>query len=137
MQGRSWTKRDSFAHFGAKSKSPVWSWSAISPDRKTVVITLWDDQITRAGDGWIYSSFRRGNLPDWRNRPGNHERNEYLKAARDNCGGLFRVVRVFAKDKNAEPRKIARCYPDDELVMRITKLIESTGEFEAVSVPRG
>jgi hypothetical protein len=136
MQNRNWTKRDSFAHFGAKSKSPVWSWSAISPDRQTVVITLWDDHAKRTADGWIYSNFGQDTLPSWRNLPGNRERVEYLKAAIDNCNGLFRVVWLIAKDNKVTPRKIARCYPDDTLIMQLTRLDESTGEFEAVSVPR-
>lgn len=65
-------------------------------------------------------------------RPGNGERLENLKWARDHCDGLFRVVITVAKDEKAHPREIAECYPRD-LLMRLVDLDEATGEFRAIS----
>lgn len=68
--------------------------------------------------------------------PGNRERIENLKWARDHCDGLFRVVVTVARDTKEIPRHIADCFPKPNLVMRITDLDEETGEFRAVSMDR-
>ena len=67
-------------------------------------------------------------------RPGETERLENLKWARDNCDGRVRVVRMTARDEKANPRSIATCYPDDDLIMRVTALDEAKGTFRAESI---
>jgi len=129
--GGRWTRQACFEHFGADCKNPRWSWSARSADGSTVVITMWEDEITEDGTTVVYQSRRR---PRMRKRPGETERLENLIWARNHCGGLFRVVRMTAQDVRANPRSIASCYPDDGLVMRITELNEARGTFRAESV---
>jgi len=116
---KDWTLSGCFAHFGAKGKNSRWSWSARTPDNKTVVLTLWVDYIQPGQDKTIvYENVGDGSL-GWVRRPGNRERLENLRFAMDRCGGLFRVVFVRAKDTAAEPREIAECYPRADLKMRI------------------
>ncbi len=117
---KKWTLSGCFALYGAKAKNPRWSWSARTPDNKTVVLTLWEDYLTPGPDNTsVYENVGDGSL-EWTSRPGNRERLENLRFARDCCDGLFRVVSVKAKDKNAKPRRIVECYPREELTMRIT-----------------
>ncbi len=123
-----------FKRYGAQGRNPRWSWSARSEDGKTVVLTLWKDGISVSNGVPSYDSFAPEGRAAWIDTPGNRERLENLKWARDNCGGLFRVVITIAKDVHAEPRSISECYPQPNLVMRITAMNEETGEFRAVSV---
>jgi hypothetical protein len=123
-----------FKKAGVTAKNPRWSWSARSADGKVVVITLWKDLIDYKTRPISYSSFARENLSIWTNRPGNRERLENLRWARDHCGGLFRVVITTAKDINAEPREIQDAYYQPRMVMKLVDLNEVTGEFYAVNV---
>jgi hypothetical protein len=123
-----------FDTFGAKGANPRWSWSARSEDGKTVVLTLWKDGIRVQGQSVTYDSFDLEGSGEWQKRPGNRERIENLKWARDNCGGLFRVVITVAKDTAAIPRSIAECFPKPNLTMRLLDLNEQTGEFRAESI---
>jgi hypothetical protein len=129
---KKWTRAGCFEHFGAVCKNPRWSWSARSPDGKTVVMTMWQDEIGRDGDLMTYQS--RPRPPGEETRPGALERIENLKWARDYCDSLVRVVIMRAEDVKASPRTIADCYPHEKLVMRITYLDEGTGAFRAESV---
>jgi hypothetical protein len=129
--GKKTTLAGAFAHFGTIARNPRWSWSAVSPDQKTVAVTLWEDQIS--ADGSV-DFFGHPKLDRWQSQPGNKDRIRNLKIARDNCDGLFRVVRVIAKDVQAIPREIADRRPDDDTVMKLTDLNEETGEFSAVRV---
>ncbi len=128
-----WTLRDAFAHFdGARARNPRWAWSARSPDGRTVVVTLWKDQISDDGNAVIaHYGGETGKL-----RLGNKDRVENLIWARERCDGLFRAVMIVAKDIKARPRSIAKCYPEKTLVMKLISLDEHTGEFRAESVSR-
>jgi len=44
------------------------------------------------------------------------------------------VVIVVAKDENANPRHIGESYPRKNLILKLTRLDEKTGEFSAVNV---
>jgi hypothetical protein len=125
---------ESFAHFGATGKNRRWSWSAKSADGKTVVMALWKDGFDYSSQPIAYDTINRKNLPAWISRAGNRERLEYLMWARVHCNGIFKVVVVVAKDEKAEPRKIAECFPQDKMTMKITDLNELTGEFRAVLI---
>jgi hypothetical protein len=120
-----------FEHFGTFPRNVRWAWSAVSPDLKTVAVTLWEDMV---GDDGSVNVFGSPTLDQWQSRPGNRDRIRNLKIARDNCGGLFHVVWVKARDIHAEPRQIADRYPDDDIMMRLVNLDEETGEFSAVRV---
>ena len=119
--------RKAFASFGAVAKNPRWSWSARSPDGKTVVINLWSDERYWLGPG----RYREPGHDDllWAARPGNRDRLENLIWARNNCGHLFRVViTVGVAGAHSE---IADCWPHPDLLMHIDELDEKTGAFEA------
>jgi hypothetical protein len=127
---KKWTLAAAFGYFGAVPKNPRWSWSGKSPDGKVVVLTMWDDQI---GDDRGLKTYQSG--PRKRRHPGGTERLENLIWAQDRCEGLFRVVRLRAKDASAKHRSIAECFPDDALIMHIEHLDGKTGEFLARQVP--
>src|SRR5678815_3761888 len=118
---RKWTLRKSFAHFRAKATNPRWSWSAMSKDRKTVVVTMWKDEIRSRRGRLTYGSPPRGPRES---RAGVNDRRKHLTWARDRCDGLFRVVITV---RRADRAGIADSYPDKTLVMRITRLDEETG----------
>ncbi len=129
--GSKWTREACFEHFGAICKNPRWSWSARSPDGKTVVMTMWEDEIVWDGSKATYQSRARIRT---HKRAGETERLGNLMWARDNCDGRVRVVRMTARDEKANPRSIATCYPDDDLIMRVTALDEVNGTFRAESI---
>ena len=124
---------EAFGVFGAKGKNPRWSWSARTPDGK-VVMTFWKDQLNYRSDPISYSTFGSPTLSAWLDKPGNHERIENLKWARDHCDGLMHVVVIEAEDARAEPRRIAKSFPQTRLMMKLTELNETTGEFSAINV---
>lgn len=132
--GKSWSKTAAFEHFGAAGKNPRWSWSGRSPDGKTVVVTIWRDQLNYKITPAVFSCFGK-NSEAWSNRMGNTERIENLIWARDNCGGRFRAVICEAEDVKANPREIRSCFPADNFAMQLTNLDEDTGEFSAIVVP--
>ena len=96
-------------------------------------MTMWEDEDEIQWDGPNATYQSRARIRTHK-RPGETERPENLVWAHDNCDGLVRVVRMTAQDVNANPRSIARCYPDDDLIMRITSLDERSGVFRAESV---
>lgn len=72
----------------------------------------------------------------WRDRPGNRERIDNLKWARDHCSGYFRSVISVAENEDRQPRQIKECFPKPEYNMRLVALNEHTGEFLARHEPR-
>lgn len=65
----------------------------------------------------------------WKSRPGFIELMENLAHARDHTDGLVRVILAQPKDPHARPRSIARCFPQDQLKMRVVELDEEEGTF--------
>ena len=129
-----WTQTAAFAYFGAVATNIQWSWSARSPDLKTVVLTWWMHEIVRDGPKLIYDMRDHSLLNEWRGRHGNRDRIKNLTCARDHCNRLFRVVWCEAREPNARIPKAVRRWPDKDLWMRLTELNETTGEFRAESV---
>jgi hypothetical protein len=129
---KEWTLTECFKELGATLKNPRTSWSAISDDRKTVILTMWKDQLDYTSRPIVYDVFNRADLPNWTNSLGNRERIEHLRWAKENCDGWFRVIITVAKDVNAKTREIERCYPLKDWWMRLIELNEKTGEFRAV-----
>jgi hypothetical protein len=128
------TLKDAFAYFGAVKKYR-WSWSGRSEDGKTVVVTLWKDQLKHEAGLTVFDCRGDSRLHEWRDRPGNKERLQNLMWARDHCGGLFRVVITIRDDIESSIPRIVDRYPDETLVMRLVgDPDEDTGEFRAESV---
>ena len=125
------TLADAFAFFGTVPDNPRWSWSALSPDSQRVAITVWENEV--GADGFL-DFFGHPGLADWMTKPGNRERIRNLKTARDQCGGLFHVIWVTARDLSESPWTIAGRYPEEHFVMKLVDLDEKTGEFSAVLV---
>jgi hypothetical protein len=127
------TLAECFDHFGAICAHRSYSRSAISPDGRTVVVAIWEDELGRVGDRLIYETRYRPDLKG-KSRGADSEWIASLKWACAHCDSQVRVVIVTAKDFTAEPREILHCYPDDSLIMRITRLDIHTGIFQAESV---
>jgi hypothetical protein len=125
---KKWTLKACFARFGAEPGNIRWSWSARSRDGKTIVVTMWIDEIRCERGRLVY-----GSKPAKRtDRKGFNERQENLIRARNHCGGRFRVVFTRKKRRGG----IAACRPVLSLVMGI-KYLKSTGKFRAESVAAG
>lgn len=74
-----------FQAYGARGRNPRWSWSARTPDDQ-IVMTFWSDQFRKEGTRLTYSTIGRSDLSKWQDLPGNRERIENLKWAKDHCG---------------------------------------------------
>jgi hypothetical protein len=94
----------------------------------TVVITLWQDQLSLQGDKIVYDDTGASQAA-WRKSPASNERLENLKWARDHCYGRFRTLVTVAADTNATPRSIAACYLQPELWMKLTSLMKLPVNF--------
>ena len=133
---KNFNKKSSFKHFNTFQANERWSWSAISEDKKVVVITLWKDQIKFDDNRKpVWNTF---DLPEtqkndlWKQKKGNMERIKHLKYSFENLGGLFRVIITVAKDIHSFPREIKNCYPWEGIWMRLIELNEETGECRAI-----
>jgi hypothetical protein len=124
---------EAFRAFGATPRNVRWSWSARTPDGR-VIMTFWKDRFLPGSKPLSYSNFGSPTLAEWHDQLGNQERIENLKWAQDHCGGLMNVVIVVAEDESANPRHIADSYPRKNLIMKLTRLDDKTGEFSAINV---
>lgn len=122
-----WTHSACFNFFKTKPRNPRWSWSGRSDDGKTVSVTLWRDKFLEQGR--VYRNFDTDVPGEWRSRPGFVELLENLQHARDNTGGIVRVIIAIAKDLEAMPRSISECYPQPDLIMRVVDLDDDAGSF--------
>lgn len=125
---KKWTHTAAFANFGTVPRNARWSWSARSNDGRTVVATLWQDHFSKSDGRLIYA--RPGFTEGEQKRPGFAEWLENLAWAQDHCEGRFHVISAIAKDKKANPRSIAECFPT-KIIMRLVKFDRATGEFVA------
>ena len=127
-------KKTAFQYFGTSPKVPRQSWSAISEDKKTVVITIWKDQLKYIDGKPYWDTF---NLPEnqhnrlWKDQFGNKERISHLLYAKEHLNGLFRVIITVAKDIGAFPREIEMCYPWVGIWLKIVDLNIETGQCKA------
>jgi hypothetical protein len=97
-------------------------------------MTFWKDKIDYSSKPISYSTFGSPTLERWKDQLGNRERIDNLNWARDHCDGVMRVVIIKAIDEGAASRRIAQSYPQKNMVMKLTRLDEDTGEFSAVNV---
>lgn len=123
-----------FDHFKAKRANKRWSWSGLNMETKTVVLTLWEDEISDLNKLPVVYSNRGKNVHLWADKLGNKERIKYLKWARAHCNSQFKVIITIARDPKKRPKTIKKCYPAQNLVMRLTYFNEVTGDFCAESV---
>lgn len=131
-------KKQAFKYFDVNQKNERWSWSGISHDRKTCVLTLWVDQalFDKHSRSYKHTNFKANNS-DWRNLPGNKNRIKDINYCMKNLEGKFKVIFVTAVNSNefGETRKIAHLKPMLDLWFEITKFDAETGEFESKSLP--
>jgi hypothetical protein len=118
---------DCFEFFGVVPRNTRWSWSGRSDDGKDIAVTLWQDRFEDKGR--IYRSWNTDRPGEWKSRPGFVELIENLALARDNADGAVHVILAQARDRDANPRSIARCFPQPSLKMRVIELDEEEGTF--------
>jgi hypothetical protein len=124
---RKWTHKECFEHFSVKPGNPRWSWSGRSDDGQTVAVTFWQDRFENKGT--LYRSHVHLPGDKWFGSPGHTELIRNLAWARDHCGGCVRVIVAIPKDRNASPRSIKECFPQPDLIMRLSELDPATGDF--------
>lgn len=120
-----------FAEYGAKLPNDRWAWSAVTPDEKTVVLQLWTERFDPTLDPPRYSEFGNPGLLHNSKRPGNSARIKHLRWASDNCDGHFRVVIASGTDDEDGNRQTSQASAEKAILMRLIRLDEETGEFEA------
>lgn len=118
---------DAFEYYGVVPKNIRWSWSGRSLDGSAVAVRLWQDRFEDGGR--VYRSWSSDRSAEWKSRPGFTELISNLAHARDNLDGIVRVILLIAKDKNADPRSIARSTPAPNLKMKVVELDEQQGTF--------
>ena len=133
---RRWTKTEAFEHFGTKLTNTRWSWSAISEDGSVIALVLWQDAVKGRDGKLVYHDDSELDA-EWRKRPGHGERIRHLAHCRDHLDGRFRAVIARAVDKEADPRDIASCHPQDGVWWELDEFDETTGAFVAHVVPAG
>jgi hypothetical protein len=101
------------------------SWSARSPDGRTVAVTVWRRDIV--GDEVNMFGKMKRQPPNAAGR----ERIENLLWAKDHCGDLFRVVVIEARDPEATVKKIKQVVGVDPLPWRLVTINPDTGEYIA------
>jgi hypothetical protein len=130
---RAWTLSTCFEHFGAARSRRHFGGSAVSRDGATVVVAMWDDEITRQDSQATYQS-KFGPALKGKSQRISLQWITNLKWAIAHCQGCVRVVVLTAEETQANPRVIRSCYPDDDLIMRITHFDAKTGFFQACAV---
>ncbi|MDP2131664.1 MAG: hypothetical protein U0975_06245 [Erythrobacter sp.] len=125
---RTTTLTDAFAYFGATTHNVRQAWSAMTPDGKAVVLTIWDH---KKGDDGSVDYFDPDRHVRWNRRWGNRERKRHIRHALENCDGKFRVIWVVARDPKADPKTIRDRIADPHTIMQITRYCDETGEFAA------
>ena len=129
-------KKEAFAAFGVVQVNERWSWSGISSDRKTLVLTLWSDQYqfdkkTKKNE---WSTFGCDN-EKWIDDAGNSHRIRDISYAVENLDGRFRGIRVVPEGKQLPERVISSVNPIMHLEWQITDFDPHTGECSGFSFP--
>ena len=140
MYNKSYTVKEAFGHFGVEIDD-VYCWSAVNKESKTVVMTIWTDQLSgyKENKKYTWNMFDR-NLEKWTNKKHNRSRIEHLQFCKDHCHGEFKVILCKAKDVNSIPRETESRHPwtvdfegnKEDMVFEIKKFDPDTGEIWAV-----
>jgi hypothetical protein len=121
-----WTRTAAFRFYDTEPRNPNWSWSARSADGATVAITLWKDEFIGSAGKMTYA---KSELGDWFEGPGSRFFFEDLAWAKNNCDGIVRVIVAVRDEQDKTKVSMAECYPQKNLVMRITHLDAEAGAF--------
>ena len=124
---KKYTHSEAFAYFGTKKANPRNSHCALSPDKKRLAVTCWEDRFEWSPGRVIYEDRVKQD-----NGPGARELSRNLAYARDHLNGEFHVVMAVADDRKSDTRRIKECYPR-KFVMRLVHLDLETGRFTAVA----
>lgn len=130
---RTWNKTEAFQHFGTRLTNTRWSWSGISDDGQVVALVLWQDAV-KGRDGKLVYRDDEDLDAEWRQRPGHAERIRHLAHCRDELEGRFRAIIARAVDKDADPRDIASCHPQEGVWWQLDHFDEESGAFTAHAV---
>jgi hypothetical protein len=128
---RSFSRTEAFSFYGVQLINANWSWSGVSADGLTVAISIWFDELDRRGGAGALA-YERVDMSDWADGPGKRYLFEHLRWAFDHCNGTVRIV-VSVRDLNDRARTID-CYPQPNLIMRITHLDTEAGAFRLEQV---
>jgi hypothetical protein len=131
MTNNKWTRTACFRFYNTDPLNPNWSWSAVSADGKTVVVTLWLDEFKGQAGKMVYA---RQGLGDWHKGSGSRFFFEDLAWAVANCGGIVRVVVAVRDPRQTGRAKTLECYPRKDLVMRVVHVDPKTGAFRLEQV---
>lgn len=93
-------------------------------------MAMWEDEIVRHDSRILYQS-RFGPPLRGKSQKISMQWITHLKWAIARCDSRVRVVVLSAEDTQANPRVVSSCYPDDTLIMQITRFNAETGCFEA------
>ena len=125
------TRTDAFASYGTVLKNVLWSLSGRSADEKTVAVSIWQEELTGGAGALVYD---RPSWGDWYDGPGRRLLFEDLALARDNCGGIVRIVLSIRKEGDREPVQVSGCHAAPDLVMRVTHTDPKKGAFRLEQV---
>lgn len=124
-----------FRKLGVTPKNQMWSWSGISADGNTAVITVWAHELKYKDGKPIISTYVKDLGSDrFIGSHGNNERIQVVKYALENLDGLVRVIVCQAKEGpngiDVEHPKISRAH-QTKWLMKIESFNETTGEYRA------
>lgn len=127
---RKWTKTEAFAYFNVELENVRWSWSGLSKDGDVLALVLWQDALKGTNGELRYRDDEELDA-EWRERIGAKRRIEHLKHAVTHLDGRFHAVIAKAVDTTADPRKIEKCFPQQDTAWQIDSFDENTGAFTA------
>ena len=129
-------KKEAFAKFSVTQVNERWSWSGISEDGLTLVLTLWSDQYRFNKESRIYewSTFGR-DIDSWIDDAGNAHRIRDISYAIEKLEGRFRAIRVDPDTSSLPNRTIKKVSPILNLEWEITDFDPNTGECAGRSFP--
>jgi hypothetical protein len=121
-----WTRTEAFRFYNTEPRNAHWSWSAKSEDEKTVAVTLWKNEFSGPAGQMKYE---KSNIANWFDGPGRRFFFEDLAWAVQHCGGLVRVIVVVRDETSTSEVRVADCYPQKNLIMRVVQLDPDNGAF--------
>jgi hypothetical protein len=129
-------KKEAFAKFGVTQKNERWSWSGISRDGGTLVLTLWSDQYIYDKELKVnkWSNFGCDN-ERWVADTGNSQRIKDISYCLENLDGKFRAIRVVPDFAKLPDRVIDTVNPILHLEWHLTDFNADTGECSGESFP--
>lgn len=120
------TRKDAFGSYGISLRNVSWSLSGRSEKDRKVAVSIWEKDLTGGTGERVYD---RTSWGDWYSGPGRRYFFEDLAWARDNCGGIVRIVLSIRKEGDPERVSVADSYADQSLLMRVTHMDPETGAF--------